>query len=111
VRASFFSDKPLQWNRVHDLPDFVYFNHSVHVRNGVQCAQCHGDVASMPLARKVKSFTMGFCLDCHRHPELKVKGYVGPKIDPPVWLARSGTASAHSGVAVNQLMTCTACHR
>lgn len=111
VRASFFSNQPLQWSRVHDLPDFVYFNHSVHVRNGVECAQCHGDVASMPLPRKVESFTMGFCLDCHRHPEQKVKGYVGPTIDAPAWLARSGTASAHSGVAVNQLMTCTACHR
>jgi hypothetical protein len=111
VRASFFSNRPLAWSRIHDLPDFVYFNHSVHVRNGVQCAQCHGDVATMPLTYKVESLSMGFCLDCHRHPELKVSGQPAPVGKAPFWLARSGTASARSQVMANQLMTCTACHR
>jgi hypothetical protein len=112
VRASFFNDKPLAWNRVHDLPDFVYFNHSVHVRNGVECTQCHGDVSSMPLSRKVESLTMGFCLDCHRHPERRLEGFPAPVARAaPIWRAHPGTTSATSQVLANPLMTCTACHR
>lgn len=111
VRASFYSGQPLSWNRVHDLPDFVYFNHAVHVNNGVECEHCHGDVARMPLAYKTRSLTMGFCLDCHRHPEVQLPDYQGPQVRAPLWQARPGTASAESGVLENKLMTCTACHR
>jgi hypothetical protein len=111
VRASYYGDQPLVWNRVHDLPDFVYFDHSVHVRNGVDCSQCHGDVANMPLARKSESLTMGFCLNCHRHPDLKVPGQKPQVEDAPLWLARSGTRSERSQVLANPLLTCTACHR
>jgi hypothetical protein len=111
VRASFFNDKPIAWNRVHDLPDFVYFNHSVHVRGGVQCQQCHGDVAEMPLVHKEHSLSMGFCLDCHRHPEARVLGYRGPTLSAPLWMSRPGTSDRDSGVMANKLLTCTACHR
>jgi hypothetical protein len=111
VRASFFNDQPLAWNRVHDLPDFVYFNHAVHVRNGVQCAHCHGDVANMPLPRKVESLSMGFCLDCHQHPELHVAGFPAPVKPTPLWQVRSGTRDPDAKVLSNTLMTCTACHR
>ena len=111
VRASFFEDKPLAWNRVHDLPDFVYFNHSVHVQNGVQCQQCHGDVANMPLPHKVESLTMGFCLECHQHPEQHVAGFPAPVQQPALWQARSGTRAPEAKVLSNPLMTCTACHR
>lgn len=111
VRASFFADQPLAWNRVHDLPDFVYFNHSVHVRNGVQCQQCHGDVANMPLPHKVESLTMGFCLECHQHPEVRVPGFPAPVKPTPLWQARSGTRGPEANVLSNPLMTCTACHR
>lgn len=68
VRESWASGKPLEWTRVHDLPEFVYFNHSVHVNKGVGCATCHGRVDDMPLVRKQNTLYMGWCLDCHRDP-------------------------------------------
>ena len=68
VRASFRDDKPLNWVRVHDLPDFVYFNHSIHVRKGVGCETCHGRVDRMPLMIQKSSLQMEWCLDCHRDP-------------------------------------------
>ncbi|MEX1827135.1 cytochrome c3 family protein [Luteibacter sp. CQ10] len=64
---------PLRWVRVHDLPDFVYFDHSVHVAKGVGCVSCHGHVERMPLMRRVAPLTMKWCLDCHRHPERAVR--------------------------------------
>lgn len=75
VRASFASGRPIAWTRVHDLPDFVFFDHSIHVRKGVACATCHGRVDEMPLLWQEKSLFMEWCLDCHRHPER----YVGPR--------------------------------
>ena len=57
------------WTRVHDLPDFAYFDHSIHVAKGVGCSTCHGQVDQMPLMRKQNSLQMEWCLDCHRHPE------------------------------------------
>jgi len=69
VRESWRSEKPIHWMRVHDLPDFVYFNHSIHVNKGVGCATCHGRVDQMPLMSQVSSLQMEWCLDCHRHPE------------------------------------------
>jgi hypothetical protein len=69
VEHSFRSGEPLQWNRVHDLPDFVYFNHSVHVAKGVGCVTCHGRVDRMPLTWRIAPLEMQWCLDCHRTPE------------------------------------------
>ena len=69
VRASFRNDAPLTWIRVNDLPDFVYFNHQIHVRQGVGCATCHGRVDKMPLTYQAQSLLMEWCLDCHRAPE------------------------------------------
>src|SRR5438874_9464915 len=69
VRDSFRTGKPLVWTRVHDLPDFVYFNHSIHVAKGIGCESCHGRVDQMPLMRKDASLLMEWCLHCHRHPE------------------------------------------
>lgn len=60
---------PLRWRRVHQLPDFVYFNHSIHIAKGVGCASCHGAIDTMPLIRRVAPLTMQWCLDCHRAPE------------------------------------------
>jgi len=59
-------DKPIQWIKVHDQPDFVYFNHSVHVNRGVDCSKCHGNVAEMPIIKQVESLNMGYCVNCHR---------------------------------------------
>jgi cytochrome c7-like protein len=64
---------PLHWNRVHQLPGFVYFDHSIHVAKGVECVSCHGRVDRMPLTRRVASLSMKWCLDCHRHPERQVR--------------------------------------
>lgn len=78
VRDAFETGKPIQWARVHDLPDFVYFNHSIHVKKGVSCVSCHGRVDEIPLMQKEKSLTMEWCLDCHRSPgkNLRPKEYV-----------------------------------
>lgn len=68
VRQSLADNKPITWHRVTDLPDYVYFNHGIHVAKGVGCSECHGDVAQMALTEKARSMTMAFCLDCHRDP-------------------------------------------
>src|SRR4029453_18031936 len=75
VRASFRDNTRLQWTRVNDLPDFVYFNHSIHVRQGVGCATCHGRVDRMPLMYQEAPLTMSWCLNCHRNPA----DYVRPR--------------------------------
>src|SRR5690242_4342412 len=69
VRASWRENQPLKWTRVHDLPDFAYFNHSIHVNKGVGCSTCHGRVDLMPLMWNVNSLHMEWCLECHRNPE------------------------------------------
>jgi len=68
VRASLAEHKPLHWNRVHRLPVYVYFDHSVHIANGIGCFTCHGAVQTMPLIRQVAPLTMHWCLDCQRDP-------------------------------------------
>lgn len=73
VRASFRTDQSLEWTRVYDLPGFVYFNHSIHIKKGIGCQTCHGRVDLMPLLFKVNSLHMGWCLDCHRNPEKFVR--------------------------------------
>jgi Cytochrome c7 and related cytochrome c len=73
VRSSFRSGKSIEWTRVHDLPDFVYFNHSIHVNKGIGCSTCHGRVDQMPLMYKVNTLYMQWCVECHRHPERNVR--------------------------------------
>lgn len=73
VRESFSTGKPVPWVRVHDLPDFVYFNHSAHVRRGVGCVECHGRVDQMEEVRQEKTLSMAFCLDCHRNPDARLR--------------------------------------
>ena len=73
VRYSFHSGKSIQWVRVHDLPDFVYFNHSIHVAKGVGCETCHGRVDKMPLMQQYANLRMEWCLTCHRNPEQFVR--------------------------------------
>ncbi len=69
VRESWRTNRPIAWNRVHNLPEFVYFNHSIHIAKGVGCSTCHGAVDEMPLMRQVNSLQMEWCLNCHRKPE------------------------------------------
>ncbi len=69
VRESWRTGQPIKWTKVHDLPDFAYFNHSIHVSKGVGCASCHGRVDLMPLMYNVNSLHMEWCIGCHRNPE------------------------------------------
>ena len=73
VREGFRTDRPILWTRVNDLPDFVYFNHGIHVRKGVGCVTCHGPVNKMPLMWQDAPLQMDWCLDCHRHPEKNLR--------------------------------------
>jgi hypothetical protein len=69
IRNSWATGKPVEWVKVHDLPDFVYFNHSAHVNHGVGCVTCHGQIDRMDVVRQVAPLSMGWCLECHRAPE------------------------------------------
>jgi len=79
----FNTNTPLPWKRIHKVPDYAYFNHSVHINKGISCQSCHGNVENMDKVSQVQKFTMGACLDCHRNahqklPELKGKINRGP---------------------------------
>jgi hypothetical protein len=69
IRDSYESGEPIPWVRIHKTPDYVYFNHSVHVNRGISCMECHGSVQEMDVVQHSKSLSMGFCLECHRNPE------------------------------------------
>jgi hypothetical protein len=69
VRDSYRTGRSIEWRRVHNLPQFVYFDHSIHVNKGIGCVSCHGPVDRMPLMRQVETLQMQWCLDCHRQPE------------------------------------------
>ncbi len=69
VRESYQSGEPVPWVRVHNAPDYVYFNHAVHVNRGVSCVECHGQVNEMEVVYHAKAHSMAFCLECHRNPE------------------------------------------
>jgi len=113
IRASFREDKPMRWVRVHDLPDFVYFDHSIHVNKGVGCTTCHGPVDRMPLMWQAQSLQMEWCLDCHRNPEQ----YVRPRdavfrvdYQPPSNQRELGTRLV-AEYEIQKLTSCSTCHR
>ncbi|MEX2580629.1 MAG: cytochrome C [Verrucomicrobiales bacterium] len=68
-----YDGEPIRWVQIHKLPDYAYFDHSVHVNRGVSCVECHGRVDEMPVVHHEKSLSMSFCLDCHRHPEKSLR--------------------------------------
>lgn len=111
VRRSFFSGDPIPWTRVHSLPDFVYFDHSIHVNRGIGCVSCHGRVDEMARVYQVESLTMGWCLTCHRYPE--------PHLRPPnaitsmTWRRVNPDEGPFLAQAygTRKLTHCTACHR
>jgi NAD-dependent SIR2 family protein deacetylase len=114
VRESLANNQPIVWGRVNNLPDYVYFNHSIHVAKGVGCSSCHGQVDRMPLTEKAASLTMQFCLNCHRNPkeQLRPESEIynteykrGPHTPSPDALA------AHYGVPSRTLTDCSICHR
>ena len=73
VRKSYKTNMPIEWTKVHNTPDYVYFNHSIHVAKGVGCSSCHGRVDEMPLVFQSKTLLMEWCLNCHRVPELHLR--------------------------------------
>ena len=115
VRDSWSTNAPLRWTRVHDLPDYVYFNHSIHVAKGVGCTTCHGQVDQMPLTYQAASLQMDWCLSCHREPEkfIRPKDEVfNMKYMPPqnqLELGKKLVADYH--VRTEQLTNCMVCHR
>ncbi|HEY5792431.1 MAG TPA: cytochrome c3 family protein [Chthoniobacterales bacterium] len=115
VRDSFMTGKALEWRRVHNLPGFVYFDHSIHVKKGVSCMDCHGRIDEMPLVSKQHTLFMKWCLDCHRHPEsaLVPPAAVFQMPAPPPREARSISRwMAEQNPRTRTIITdCTACHR
>ena len=122
VRDSWANDEPLKWTRVHDTPDFVYFNHSIHVNKGMGCTECHGQVNEMPLTWKENTLHMQWCLECHRAPEK----FIRPKDavfdmnwDPEHHPETAGKKRSEFGpelveaynIKTMQLQNCSICHR
>jgi hypothetical protein len=116
VRESFFDGRPIAWQRVHRLPDFVFFNHAVHVANGVGCEECHGRVDRMPRILQVAPLTMSWCLDCHRDP--------APHLRPREAITAMGWSAGGSGREAKTIEAalvkrysvaagtdCSSCHR
>ena len=110
VRHSWATGESINWIRVHDLPDYVYFNHEIHVNKGIGCASCHGRVDEMPLMYEENSLQMEWCLNCHRNPSVNLRptaeiynmAWAGASGDSPVWCADTGR-----GGATAQSVTCT----
>jgi len=116
VRKSWQTGKPIVWARVHNLQDFAYFNHSIHVNKGVGCVSCHGRVDQMPLLVQEHSLLMSWCLDCHRHPERVLRpreAVFSMDWQPPtdqLTLGRQLIKDYHIR-SVEELTSCDTCHR
>ncbi len=112
VRASLREHKPLQWTRVNDLPDFVYFDHSIHINRGIDCTVCHGPINQMPITWRGHTLYMKWCLECHRDPDNHIR-----LTAPPAWPSRAinperpGVVAAKQTHDPEQLTDCSICHR
>jgi hypothetical protein len=115
VRASLREDRPLRWTRVNDLPDFVFFNHSIHVHKGIGCVECHGPIDKMPITWRGQSLYMKWCLDCHRVPEDHIRPRNLVFDTRPSGAVRPEDAGAELvrdyHVNKEQLADCSICHR
>lgn len=113
VRTSYITNRSIQWTKVYQLPQFVYFNHSIHIHKGIGCSTCHGRVDEMPLMWQAPRLTMSWCLDCHRHPDR----YVRPlsevfniSYSPPPNQLSLGKKLVHD-YDIRSLTSCSICHR
>jgi menaquinone reductase, multiheme cytochrome c subunit len=115
VRQSWETGTPVPWVRVHDLPDYVYFDHSAHVNRGVGCASCHGRVDQMDVVHQVEPLSMAWCLDCHREPEKHLRPL--DQITNMMWQAEDQQAL---GLRLKEqyqirdhdyMVSCSTCHR
>jgi len=113
VRESWRSGRSIQWNRVHDLPGYVYFNHSIHVTKGMGCQTCHGQVDKMPMVWKENTLLMEWCLDCHRAPEkyIRPKDQVFNMDYKPAGNQAELGAKLVAEYKVRKLTDCSICHR
>lgn len=119
VRESFASGERLRWNRVHDLPNFVFFNHSIHVAKGIGCSTCHGRVDEMPLVSKQAPLYMKWCLDCHSAPQKFVRpeadvftmNWKCPAAEQAVLGPKLLQANHIGTTRLTELTDCSMCHR
>lgn len=113
VRESYATGMPIAWVRVHDLPDYVYFDHSAHLRAGVGCASCHGRVDKMDVVYQVETLAMGWCLDCHRDPEphLRPREAVTQMAWVPTEASQTLGRRLRELYDVNPKDDCSVCHR
>ncbi len=114
VRASLAEGKPLRWRAVYVLPDYVYFDHSIHVAKGVGCTECHGPIGDMPLTYKATTLYMSWCLDCHRNPAPHLRPREA--VFDPHWQRTSSTPSGATLMRMyhihpGTLTDCSVCHR
>jgi len=116
LRQAYFTDQPIPWVRIHNLPDFVYFNHSIHVAKGVGCVTCHGRVDYMGAIEQYAPLTMGWCLDCHRNPKpnLRPQEFITsmtwqPPKDPQEAQALADKLAKDNDV--HSRTSCSTCHR
>jgi hypothetical protein len=113
VRESMKTGKPMEWVKVHDLPDYVYFNHSIHVAKGMACVTCHGQVDQMPLMMKQNTLHMEWCLSCHTNPEK----FVRPRehVFDPLWKSEENQKTLGERLVkeykIKKLTDCSVCHR
>ena len=117
VRQSQQTGEPIRWRRVAQLPDYVYFDHSIHIDRGVGCVECHGRVDQMPLTWRAKPFQMEFCLDCHRDPEARLRPpQLVTRMEPLGWSEAQARAfgrrvMAEHAIDPGLLDNCGICHR
>ncbi|MCA9413584.1 MAG: cytochrome c3 family protein [Candidatus Omnitrophica bacterium] len=113
VRDSYETGKSVDWVRVHDLPDFVYFNHSAHVNRGIGCVSCHGRIDKMEVVSQDQPLTMGWCLSCHRAPENHLRPL--DKITDMAWEPEEGQLALGKKLLeenhIRNLTDCSTCHR
>ena len=115
IRLSLETDKSVLWERVHDLPDFVYFNHSVHIAKGVSCVSCHGRIDQMEVVEQVEPLSMKWCLNCHRNPVENIRDpQMVTQLDM-TWESEEAEKAYHEEWAeklgVNPNVNCSTCHR
>jgi cytochrome c552/cytochrome c7-like protein len=115
VRQSYLTGDPVPWVWIHQTPDYVYFNHAIHVNRGVSCVECHGRVDQMDVVTHAKPFSMGFCLDCHRAPQDHLRP--NSEVTNLAWTAPSAAAQTAMGTQfvhdwnVRPPQSCSGCHR
>lgn len=114
VREAWASGKPIEWSKVHMLPDYVSFDHSAHLAAGVGCTSCHGRVDQMEKVRQVEPLTMGWCLECHRDPAPHIRPQneiTNMAWEPKLDLIHSGPVTNDSGRVLSPPLHCSGCHR